>query len=178
MTSAQSSISNKQSSFLTYQNSKLGYRIQHPSDLEVNDDEINDERSGHIVIFGDVRKPIALSVMTLFTRGIMDGHTMAIGRINDMKDNGNYEKFVHLDSRATYLGWYRAYILTYEFRFKHTSTTLKAMEIIVPIKNKLFDIIYTAPKSDCYYNLPKINKMIDSFHILSPSEINLTRNNF
>jgi DNA-binding beta-propeller fold protein YncE len=159
--------------FLSYENFDFGIKIDFSSDWEIDENDSNpDNRITDIARFQSpieitsdkFPENLLIAVEDLpFLNETLDGYFQK--NINSRIDNSKDFKLIE-SNRNSILAGYPAYNLVYASTIED-GTNLKVMEIGTIISNKAYFIEYfaEAEKYDTY--LPTIQKMIDSFEIIT-----------
>ena len=151
------------SSFPTYQNtSSLGIAIQYPSNWK------RITADGKALIFLPPSKKDGFAEKLTIAVFSINGNISVSQLFTGAIDNyGNqYKDFYIVNSMPIILGGKHGYSLTYAYT-DPMAGKITAMDIGIKDGNKAYIISYSAQQPEYYTYIYSVEKMIDSFHILS-----------
>ena len=175
-TSSPSTSSPLNSSYLTYNDTDLGFSIQYPSDWSINN---GDSEHNTVVVFESPDKDASADIR-IYPKG--DYESIKDYGDSFKKSTSDYKLLKYYRNSSTTLSDRPAfkviYLSTYdpnlfEKEFGYKSETAKAMVVatMVPEQESFFDVAYFAQPTKFNDYLPVVEKMIDSFQIYGKGPI-------
>jgi K319-like protein/photosystem II reaction center protein PsbP len=164
---------NSNTSFLSYENSKNGIKVQYPSSWTLQDDQTNSEDG---ILRTNIFAPKTSNGLSYVVIGYdpTNGKNISLEKyVDDSVKADKKEGIFNVESVKTdaMLGGRQAYSIT--LTNTADSTNRKSIEVGTLIGNKHYYILFDAEKPDYNTLLPDVQKMIDSFEIAdSKGEIN------
>lgn len=161
--SSHSNISTTDNSFLTYQNrSTLGMTIQYPFNWK----RIESDHKALIFLPPSKKDAFSekLTVAVFDTNSSVSAAQLSSAAINNYGQQ--YKDFFIIKSKPITLGGNPAYMLSYTYTEPGIGT-ISAMDLGVKDFNKAYIISYSAQALEYHTYEPAVQKMIQSFHVIS-----------
>jgi hypothetical protein len=165
---------NDSNTFKLYENATYGIKIQYPSNwtIEEGGDEDSDDKVTDVVsFFAPVSNDSEIIAPSLYIT-IDNPSLNLIENLNEyltttINDYNDSQDFKVIESNTNnILGGYPAYKLVYT-DVDDDNINYKDMEIGTIIEDKVYSVTYDAAEEEYSVYLPTVQKMIDSFKILT-----------